>query len=112
MKNVSLPYNQKFYINGTGLSGIQSMEGSYGVTEQNVNFIGFGYVTGLKLRADATPDNLEIAFKPSKQSLQAQSLKRQLDGLKEKQGAKEEEEEEEEGAAAAEEAVDEKAVAA
>ena len=47
MKNVSLPYNQKFYINGTGLSGIQSMEGSYGVTEQNVNFIGFGYVTGL-----------------------------------------------------------------
>ena len=47
MKNASLSYNQLVYINGTGLSGIQSVEGSYGVAEQNVNFLGFGYVTGL-----------------------------------------------------------------
>ena len=45
MKNASLSYNQLVYINGTGLSGIQSVEGSYGVAEQNVNFLGFGYVT-------------------------------------------------------------------
>lgn len=47
MKNASLPYNQRVYINGTGISGIQSIEGNYGVTEKNVNFAGFGYVTGL-----------------------------------------------------------------
>jgi hypothetical protein len=47
MKNASLPYNQRFYINGTGLSGVQSVDGNYGVNEQNVNFAGFGYVTGL-----------------------------------------------------------------
>ena len=47
MKNASLPYNQRFYINGTGLSGVQSIDGNYGVNEQNVNFAGFGYVTGL-----------------------------------------------------------------
>ncbi len=47
MKNASLPYNQQVYVNGTGISGIQSIEGNYGITEQNVNFAGFGYVTGL-----------------------------------------------------------------
>jgi|TARA_R110001583_G_scaffold48407_1_gene151733 hypothetical protein len=47
MKNASLPYNQRFCINGTGLSGVQSIDGNYGVNEQNVNFAGFGYVTGL-----------------------------------------------------------------
>ncbi|HAI18167.1 MAG TPA: hypothetical protein DCM10_09170, partial [Xanthomarina gelatinilytica] len=47
MKNASLPYNQSIFINGTGISGVQSIEGNYGVTEKNVNFIGFGYVTGL-----------------------------------------------------------------
>ena len=47
MKNASLPYNQMVYINGTGISGIQSIDGNYGVTEQNVSFVGWGYVTGL-----------------------------------------------------------------
>jgi len=47
MKNASLPYNQRFCVNGTGLSGVQSIDGNYGVNEQNVNFAGFGYVTGL-----------------------------------------------------------------
>tara|TARA_R100001082_G_C4359054_1_gene158377 strand:- start:799 stop:1692 length:894 start_codon:yes stop_codon:yes gene_type:complete len=47
MKNASLPYNQSIFINGTGISGVQSIEGNYGITEENVNFIGFGYVTGL-----------------------------------------------------------------
>ena len=41
MKNASLPYNQMVYINGTGISGIQSIDGNYGVTEQNVSFVGW-----------------------------------------------------------------------
>ena len=47
MKSLVQPYNQSVYINGTGISGIYSIDGSYGVSEANVNFIGFGYVTGL-----------------------------------------------------------------
>ena len=47
MKNASLSYNQSIFINGTGISGVQSIEGNYGVTEKNVNFIGFGYVTAV-----------------------------------------------------------------
>tara|TARA_R110002020_G_scaffold59358_3_gene161871 strand:+ start:164 stop:1057 length:894 start_codon:yes stop_codon:yes gene_type:complete len=47
MKSLVQPYNQSIYVNGTGISGISSIEGSYGVREQNINVIGFGYVTGL-----------------------------------------------------------------
>ena len=47
MKSLVQPYNQTVYVNGTGISGIYSIDGSYGVQEQDVNFIGFGYVTGL-----------------------------------------------------------------
>ena len=47
MKSLVQPYNQLVYVNGTGISGIYSIDGSYGVSESNVNFIGFGYITGL-----------------------------------------------------------------
>ena len=47
MKSLVQPYNQLVFVNGTGISGIYSIDGSYGVKEKDVNFIGFGYVTGL-----------------------------------------------------------------
>jgi hypothetical protein len=47
MKSSVLPYNQSVYVNGTGISGIYSIDGSYGVSQQNINVIGFGYLTGL-----------------------------------------------------------------
>tara|TARA_Y100000034_G_C6863221_1_gene393133 strand:+ start:152 stop:1033 length:882 start_codon:yes stop_codon:yes gene_type:complete len=44
MKNASLSYEQYFYVNGTGLSGVQSINGSYGVSERPINILGYGYV--------------------------------------------------------------------
>ena len=44
MKNASLSYEQNFYVNGTGLSGVQSINGSYGIQERPINVIGYGYV--------------------------------------------------------------------
>ena len=63
MKNASLSYEQNFYVNGTGLSGVQAINGSYGIQEGPVNVIGYGYVTHLldaPLEANFTIDRILI----------------------------------------------------
>ena len=44
MKQAILGYEQQFYINGTQMSGVQGVEGSYGVSEQPINVLGWGHV--------------------------------------------------------------------
>ena len=44
MKSASLSYEQNFYVNGTGLSGVQSINGTYGVTERPITVLGYGHV--------------------------------------------------------------------
>jgi hypothetical protein len=46
MKQTHLGYEQKFYLNGTQLSGVQSVNGSYGIQEQPINILGWGHVGG------------------------------------------------------------------
>lgn len=44
MKQAILGYEQQFYINGTQMSGVQGVEGSYGISEQPINVLGWGHV--------------------------------------------------------------------
>ncbi len=44
MKQAVLGYEQKFFINGTQLSGVQSVNGSYAISEKPINVLGWGYV--------------------------------------------------------------------
>ena len=44
MKQAILGYEQKFFINGTQLSGVQSVNGSYAISEKPINVLGYGYV--------------------------------------------------------------------
>ncbi|MZH02242.1 MAG: hypothetical protein F3745_02230 [Nitrospinae bacterium] len=44
MKQAVLGYEQKFFINGTQLSGVQSVNGSYAISEKPINIIGWGHV--------------------------------------------------------------------
>lgn len=44
MKQAVLGYEQKFFINGTQLSGVQSVNGSYAISEKPINVIGWGHV--------------------------------------------------------------------
>lgn len=46
MKQAHLGYEQKFFINGTQLSGVQSVNGSYGIQEKPINILGWGHVGG------------------------------------------------------------------
>lgn len=45
MKQAVLGYEQKFFINGTQLSGVQSVNGSYAISEKPINVLGWGYVS-------------------------------------------------------------------
>jgi hypothetical protein len=44
MKQAVLGYEQKFFINGTQMSGVQSVNGSYGISEKPINILGWGHV--------------------------------------------------------------------
>jgi hypothetical protein len=44
MKQAILGYEQQFYINGTQISGVQGVDGSYGVQEKPINILGWGHV--------------------------------------------------------------------
>lgn len=44
MKQTVLGYEQKFYIDGTQISGVQSVEGSYAIQEQPINILGWGHI--------------------------------------------------------------------
>jgi len=44
MKQAFLAHEQKFFINGTQMSGIQSVEGSYSIQEKPINVLGWGLV--------------------------------------------------------------------
>lgn len=44
MKQAVLGYEQKFFINGTQLSGVQSVNGSYAISEKPINVLGWGHV--------------------------------------------------------------------
>jgi len=63
MKSASLSYEQNFYVNGTGLSGVQSVNGSYGVSERPINILGHGYVNHIldgPLQGDFTVNRILI----------------------------------------------------
>ena len=44
MRQAVLGHEKKFFINGTQISGVQSIEGSYGIQEKPINVIGWGHV--------------------------------------------------------------------
>ena len=44
MKQAILGYEKQFFINGTQLSGVQSIDGSYAIQERPINVIGWGHV--------------------------------------------------------------------
>lgn len=44
MKQAVLGYEKQFFINGTQISGVQSIEGSYAIQERPINVIGWGHV--------------------------------------------------------------------
>lgn len=44
MRQSVLGYEQQFYINGTQISGVQSVDGSYSVKETPINVLGWGHV--------------------------------------------------------------------
>jgi hypothetical protein len=44
MKQAVLGYEKQFFINGTQLSGVQTIEGSYAIQEKPINVIGWGHV--------------------------------------------------------------------
>ena len=44
MNQAQLGYDQSFYINGTKIIGVQSVNGSYGISEKPINIVGYGHV--------------------------------------------------------------------
>lgn len=44
MRQSVLGYEQQFYLNGTQISGVQSVEGSYSISEKPINVLGWGHV--------------------------------------------------------------------
>jgi hypothetical protein len=44
MKQAVLGYEQKFFIDGTQISGVQSVQGSYAIQEAPINVLGWGHV--------------------------------------------------------------------
>ena len=44
MKQAVLPHEQQFYINGVQLSGVQSINGGYSISEKPINVLGYGHV--------------------------------------------------------------------
>lgn len=44
MKQAVLGYEQKFFIDGTQISGVQSVQGSYAIQETPINVLGWGHV--------------------------------------------------------------------
>jgi len=44
MKQAVLGYEQKFFVNGTQIQGVQSVDGSYSIQEKPINVLGWGLV--------------------------------------------------------------------
>ena len=44
MKQAVLGYEQKFFIDGTQVHGVQSVDGSYSISEKPINILGWGHV--------------------------------------------------------------------
>lgn len=44
MRQTYLGYEQQFYIEGTQISGVQSVQGSYSISEKPINILGWGHV--------------------------------------------------------------------
>ena len=44
MRQAVLGYEQKFFINGTQISGVQNVAGSYAIDERPINVLGWGHV--------------------------------------------------------------------
>lgn len=44
MNGTVLGYEQQFFVNGTQISGVQSVEGSYAIQERPINVLGWGHV--------------------------------------------------------------------
>lgn len=61
MKQAFLAHEQKLFINGTQISGVQSVEGSYTIQEKPINVLGWGLVG-----EDYYPPEpkLELEYKP------------------------------------------------
>lgn len=70
MKQAFLAHEQKFFINGTQMSGVQSVEGSYSIQEKPINILGWGLVgedyyplgpgEGSLVQGDISTENDEI----------------------------------------------------
>ena len=44
MKQAVLGYEKQFFIDGTQISGVQSIDGSYAIQEKPINVLGWGHV--------------------------------------------------------------------
>ncbi len=44
MKQAVLGYEQQFYVDGTQISGVQSINGSYAISEKPINILGYGHI--------------------------------------------------------------------
>ena len=44
MKQAVLGYEQQFYVDGTQISGVQNINGSYAINEKPINILGYGHV--------------------------------------------------------------------
>ena len=56
MNDGLLNYEQKFFVDGLEISGLQSVAGGYYITEQPINILGFGNV-GRGFFSPGTEDN-------------------------------------------------------
>ena len=61
MKQAVLGYEKQFFIDGTQISGVQSVEGSYAIQEKPINVLGWGHVNHNfnDLHSTLTPEAFE-----------------------------------------------------
>jgi len=53
MNQAVLGYEQKLFVNGTQISGVQSINGSYAIQEKSINILGWGHVNSGFYEAEA-----------------------------------------------------------
>jgi len=68
MNQAFLGHEQKFYINGTQVSGVTSVDGSYGISERPINILGWGHIN------NSYYDSQECNQQPMDQKFQSMSV--------------------------------------
>lgn len=80
MNQAQLGYDQSFYINGTKMVGVQSVNGSYDISEKPINVVGYGHINDSfnKICNNQTqkqhPKSLAVVNSPLQGSFSVQSL--------------------------------------